>query len=555
MAHTQLGLTPPPAPKPRRLSPLEETKRTRAGRAITLGVAGGPIKPRGVRYEKLSREGYQKVMTIYACINEICSAAAASTHWYMVERGRTSESMPKFYFSRQWKQKAASSINASQLLRDHEVESGEKLAKGLGPNLEAKRRASLDSLDEHPLLALLDDPNEMEDGISHVFNNIAYYLVSGNSYTEIVSRGNGEPLELWNHRPDRMSPEASGQSNRARGIVARYVYEANGQKVAFKPNEIIHRRMFNPLDDFLGLSPLQVAYAHINNINTAVDWNTHLLKNGMRPTGALVTEEYADEDVYERTRAEIESIYSGAEGAGRPLLLEGGMKWVPMSLTPMEVDWIDSLRLTRSELCALYNVPPEIIGAEIGHGKSYNSYLEARKALYEEAVIPHLDRVRSAYNRKLASRFGDRYALDYDRDLIDAIQEERDKMWNRVRQANWISVNEKRDLTGYDPIEHQIADIPTAFLGDSGDVRRNARLLAVSDQTTDSEANAAQEGEDPVGGDNAVDGFLNDIGSLAKPVRARVDEGEEPVRRKDLRKQRRIQRRRKKTMRSMPRIK
>ena len=499
-----------------RLGPLEisygrsrEEKRTRAGRAITLGLSSGPIEPRGKSYEKLSKEGYASVITVYACINEICSAASSSMYWYLVKKKSSVDrkSSPRNLYSRKWKIK--------------------KLGK------ENKRKASLDSLDDHPLLELLDNPNEMEDGTAHVFNNIAFYLVAGNAYTEIVT-GNSlldgrRPLELWNHRPGKMKPVAS-RGNRARGLIKQYLYEDGGQRVHFQPSEIIHRKMFNPTDSILGLSPLQVAYLSVQNVNEARKWNNNLLKNAMRPSGGFSTKEYMDDDVYDRMRSQIDDEYSGATAAGRPLLLEGDMEWVKMAFTAEEMDWIESMKLTRSELCSLYNVPPEIIGAEIGSGKSYNSYIEARKALYEEAVIPQMDRLRAAYNRVLPQLFNSEdYVLDYDRDLIEAIQEERNKLWERTRQSNWTSINEKRDLTGYSPINHPIFDIPTALLGDSGDVRRNARLLAVSDQSVDSEANAAEEGEDPVAGNNPVDDFLNTIGSLDKPATSRADEGEAAV--------------------------
>lgn len=185
----------------------------------------------------------------------------------------------------------------------------------------------------------------------------------------------------------------------------------------------------------------------------------------MRPTGALIAPTSIEDDAYTRLKAEIEQSYMGPSGAGRPLFLEGGLKWQQIGLNPAEAEWLDGMNATRQRIAMLFGIPPEIIG-DAEH-KTYNSYKDARKAFYEEGVMPILDSIRDDYNLRLVPLFDDTVELDYDRDLIEAIQEDRERLWRRLRFANWLSVNEKRQQSNYDRIEDSLADVPMAFLGDT----------------------------------------------------------------------------------------
>ena len=99
---------------------------------------------------------------------------------------------------------------------------------------------------------------------------------------------------------------------------------------------ILQLALFNPVDDYYGLSPLEAAATAVDTHNAAATWNKALLDNAARPSGALV---YAGPDgliladqQFERLKKELELQYQGSANAGRPLLLEGGLDWKPMSL-------------------------------------------------------------------------------------------------------------------------------------------------------------------------------------------------------------------------------
>jgi hypothetical protein len=266
---------------------------------------------------------------------------------------------------------------------------------------------------------------------------------------------------MWNLRPDRTQILPS--DNPAAGIIGGYQYEANGRKEdPFDPKSVIHHKFFNPTDDFYGMSPLQAAVRAWTTENLGADWNYALLNNAGRTSGALVAPTTVAEDVYDRLKNELKESYTGAKNAGTPLFLEGGIKWEPMGLTPMELDFLAGMRDAAIRICRVYHLAPEIIG--VPDAKTYNSLAEARKAMWQEANMPLLDRLRDSYNQRLAPLFGDRIFVDYDRDQIDAIQEDRAKVFDMFNRTRFLSTNDKRIGTGYETVDDPLADIPESIL-------------------------------------------------------------------------------------------
>ena len=107
---------------------------------------------------------------------------------------------------------------------------------------------------------------------------------------------------------------------------------------------ILHVKLFNPVNDHYGLSPIEAAATALDIHNTASKWNKALLDNSARPSGALVytaRDGNLSPDQFDRLKTELEQGFQGAAHAGRPLLLEGGLDWKSMSLTPKDMDFIE----------------------------------------------------------------------------------------------------------------------------------------------------------------------------------------------------------------------
>ncbi len=197
----------------------------------------------------------------------------------------------------------------------------------------------------HPALALLAAPSPRQDGAALFELIYTHLLLAGNAYVEAVTLGESV-RELHTLRPDRMKviPGLDGWPEA-------YEYTVAGRSVRFAQAAsivppILHLSLPNPLDDHYGLSPLEAAAVALDTHNAAARWNKALLDNAARPSGALI---YSGPDgnalsaaQFERLKSELEDSYQGSTNAGRPLLLEGGLDWKSMSLSPKDMDFLEA---------------------------------------------------------------------------------------------------------------------------------------------------------------------------------------------------------------------
>ena len=206
---------------------------------------------------------------------------------------------------------------------------------------------------------------------------------------------------------------------------------------------ILHLTLFHPTDDHYGLSPMEAAAVPLDLHNAAGAWNKALLDNAARPSGALVFANGAagaamSEVQFARLKEEIEKNYQGAMNAGRPLLLEGGLDWKPLSLTPKDMDFVEAKNAAARDIALAFGVPPLLLG--LAGDNTHANYAEANRAFYRQTVIPLVRRtseaivqwLQPAYGGDRVSGPGQGLAFDPDLDAIEALAAERESLWRRV---------------------------------------------------------------------------------------------------------------------------
>jgi len=303
-------------------------------------------------------------------------------------------------------------------------------------------------LDNSPLKDLLAHPNEYDHGFQFIEKVVSYKLLAGNSYILRVGIGTQPPRFLYALRPDRtkVKPGAKGGQE----LVGGFAYEVNGIVTQLKKEEVLHLKDFNPLDDFYGLSRLEVAARAIDISNASAEWNAKILQNDMRPPGALVLTGNLTEEQRAFLERQLREKYMGSGNAGTPMILEGGFDWKQFAISPKDMDWVNADKSNLRRICSVFNVPSELLGDS--ENKTYSNVQEARKALYMETVLPIMDNLRDALNSWIVPLFGEGLYLDYDRDAIEALQEEQAQKYAYLASSDWLTVNEKRVATGYDEV-------------------------------------------------------------------------------------------------------
>ena len=307
-------------------------------------------------------------------------------------------------------------------------------------------------LTDHPVLRLMMTPNPRDSGAVLREALFGYLLVSGNAYLEAVAEA-GQVRELYALRPDRMRVVPGDD-----GWPAAYDYQVGGQSVRFDQHAgpvppILHLTLFHPLNDHYGLSPMEAAATSIDIHNAAGGWNKALLDNAARPSGALV---YAGPpgatlgaEQFERLKSELEASFQGSANAGRPLLLEGGLDWKPLSMTPKDMDFMEAKAAAARDIALAFGVPPMLLG--LPGDNTYANYAEANRIFWRQTVIPLASRIAASVSHWLSPVYG-RVTLQPDLDRIDALSAEREALWSRLAQADFLTDDEKREAVGYGPL-------------------------------------------------------------------------------------------------------
>ncbi|MES2860859.1 MAG: phage portal protein [Pseudomonadota bacterium] len=373
--------------RPERNAP--EAKQSRAGPLIALTGAGRPRwTPRD--YANLAREGFSRNAVAYRCVRMIAEAAA-STPLVVFAGG----------------------------MRD----------------------------DDHPAAKLLAQPNPEQSGAEWLEGVYGALQTAGNAYVEAV--GDEVPSELWSLRPDRVQvvpgrvgwPDAYEYSVGGRSV--RIGREADG----WMP--VMHLKLFHPTDDHYGFSPLEAASFAIDAHNASGAWNKALLDNAARPSGALVFSskdgERLTEAQFAGLKAELGEAHAGAVNAGRPMVLEGGLDWKPMSMSPADMDFIAGKHAAAREIALAFGVPPQLLG--IPGDATYANYREANAAFWRGTVVPLARKTAGALSGWVGGRF-EGIRIEADLDAVPALQPERDALWARLNAASFLTDEERRRMAG-----------------------------------------------------------------------------------------------------------
>jgi len=306
-------------------------------------------------------------------------------------------------------------------------------------------------INEHPLLDLLSRPNTRQSGPKFLEALYCHLLIGGNAYASKIKLAD-EVREL--HVIDPSKTSAILDDN---GWPQAYEYNNQSSITRFEIDEILHLALFNPTDELNGLSPLISANMALDIHNAASSWNKALLDNSARPSGALVYASNAGnnltDDQFSRLKSELEEGYTGSTRAGRPMLLEGGLDWKAMGYSPRDMDFLQAKNGAAREIALAFGVPPMLLG--IPGDNTYSNYQEANRAFWRQTVIPLANKTACDIGNWLGPDYGDEFTLSPDTQALDVLAPDREKLWNRLAQADFLTDDEKRQAVGFVPIEKE----------------------------------------------------------------------------------------------------
>ncbi len=308
-------------------------------------------------------------------------------------------------------------------------------------------------LPTHPALTLLQNPNSFKSGADFFAENIANLLLCGESYMLFSKSENGQ-LALHNLPSNNVSCTYN------KGKLIAYNYNNGSEKSSYRIDQptgisrVLRIYNYNPNNNQSGLSSLSAASKAINLHAKIMDWNKSLLNNASRPSGALVFqngEGYLTDEQFERLKEQFYTNFSGSSNSGKPLILEGGLKWQETNNAERFEKFIELKDSSARDIAIAFNVPPQLLG--INGDNTYSNMQEARLALWEENIIPLLDKYSDALSHYLSYWYDEDLRVDFDRESISVLTKRREDLWSKITNADFMTINEKRSFVGLPPIK------------------------------------------------------------------------------------------------------
>lgn len=180
-----------------------------------------------------------------------------------------------------------------------------------------------------------------------------------------------------------------------------YTYSTNDgkPKIHFAGSDLIHIKL-NSLDGFTALSPMTAAARTLGIAISQEEHIANLMEKGARPSGVLTSDTvFKDPTALKRLKDQWTSTYGGSSNSGKTAVLEGGLKYQSMGLSPADTELIKQRVFSRIQLCGIYRVPPSRVG--IVEAQKYKNLEENNKSYLRDSLIPLITKFEMGVNNEL----------------------------------------------------------------------------------------------------------------------------------------------------------
>ena len=308
----------------------------------------------------------------------------------------------------------------------------------------------------HPLYFLLhDEPNpEMS---SFVFREtmMTHLLLWGNAYAQIIRNGKGEVIALYPLMPNRMSVDRDSSGNLYYSYT-RYSDDAptmNGVAVTLRPSDVLHIPGLG-FDGLVGYSPIAMAKNAIGMAIACEEYGAKFFANGAAPGGVL--EHPGTIKDPQKVRESWNAAYQGSSNSHRVAVLEEGMKYQPIGISPEQAQFLETRKFQINEIARIFRVPPHMVG---DLEKSSFSNIEQQSLEFVKYTLdPWVIRWEQAISRALLrSDEKKQYFSKFNVDgLLRGDYVSRMSGYATARQNGWMSANDIRELENLDRIPPEL---------------------------------------------------------------------------------------------------
>lgn len=319
------------------------------------------------------------------------------------------------------------------------------LAESIGMlplNLHKSSGSRTEKITNTPLAVLLrDGPNDFMTPQEFKELIVVHLCLRGNFYA-YKNKVAGRLAELLPLNPAATTPKINDNYE-----VSYEVKFANGTKETLPESDVFHVRLFT-LDGVIGLNPIQWARHALGLARATERHGSKLFQNGAQPIGGFKTDKTLKDEQYNLLKKGIDEFVG--EGAYRNMILQGGLEWFQTTMTNEDSQFLETRKFQRSEICAIFRVPPHMI-ADLE--KATFSNIEHQSLDFvRSALMPILTRIEQRINKSLTSD-KDHYAKFNANALMRGDMTARAAFYTQMVQNGALSPNEIRELEDMDARE------------------------------------------------------------------------------------------------------
>ena len=365
------------------------------------------------------------------------------------------------------------------------------------------------AVDNQLYFLLHDEPNP--EMTSFVFREtlMTHLLLWGNGYAQIIRNGKGEVVALYPLMPNHMTVERDdkGQLYYEYQTSNDEAHTTKGGTVRLKPTDVFHIPGLG-FDGLVGYSPIAMAKNAIGMAIACEEYGAKFFANGATPGGLLEYPGTVKDP--ERVRESWNKGFGGSSNSNKVAILEEGMKYTPISISPNEAQFLETRKFQINEIARIFRVPPHMVG---DLEKSSFSNIEQQSLEFVKYTLePWLIRWEQAMSRVLISpnakaEFFIKFNVD---GLLRGDYASRMSGYATARQNGWMSANDIRELENLDRIPAEdggdlyLINGNMTKLSDAGifagkEEKSDEEVLELEEQDGDQSGNAgADTGEDAV---------------------------------------------------------
>lgn len=303
---------------------------------------------------------------------------------------------------------------------------------------------------DHTLYSILhDEPNSEMTSYSWRVVMMVHLALRGNHFSQIIRNNAGKVTGIYPLDPDKM------QVIRTDSKEIRYMYQHDtyGQ-VPLYPYEVLHV-LGMTMNGIIGMSPIEYNRHTIGMSIAMEEFGGTLFKNGATPSGVVSGEgvKSMSDTAFDRFKQSFKENYQGLMNAGKPLILEDGFKFTPITISNRDGQYLESRKFTKADIASMYRIPPHMINEM---DKATFSNIEHQSIQFvTDAIRPWAVNIEQESRRKLLSdsEKNNHYVKFNLAALLRGDTTSRYTAYGMGIKDGWLVRNEAREMEDMNPIE------------------------------------------------------------------------------------------------------